>query len=211
MIEEVRRRGAESTTGLRRRITVLADRLGAAERRQPRYDGLLSTFCLLVVILGFAKSFFLRPLFPNFPVAPIVLVHGGVLSAWFVLFWVQTNLVRRGQAALHRRLGLASLPLALAAIATIVPTTYGFPARRWAADVPGYSFEADLEHITMVVHGNTAMLVLFALFYSGAIWKRHHWEWHSRWMALASMVIVTPAASRLLTVVGDAGVTSQPL
>lgn len=164
-----------------------------------------------IVALGFAKSLFLRPLFSNFPVAPVVIVHGVVMTAWFLVFLAQAILGSQRRLVAHRRLGWAGTALAVLVVASIIPTTYGFPARRFAADVPGYDVGADLLHITMVVHGNTAMLVLFIGFYVMGLMRRQRPEDHRRLMSFAAIVLVVPAASRLGTVFGEAGVTSQPL
>ncbi|MEM9840795.1 MAG: hypothetical protein AAF830_16805 [Pseudomonadota bacterium] len=193
------------------RLTPLAERLRETERRGPRFFRLLSGLLLLIVFLGFAKSFFFRPAFENFPVAPIVIIHGGVMSLWFVVYAAQTWLARAGRIALHRVLGFGSFALAAGIFATAIPTTYGFPARRLAAEVPGYDFAADLAHITMVVHGNTAMLIQFVLLYGAGIALRRVAGAHKRLMSLAAIALVTPAASRLLTVIGEAGVTSELL
>lgn len=189
----------------------LADRLAAMERQTPWFFRALSVLLLVIVVLGFGKSYFLRPAFANFPVSPLVLVHGGVMSAWFALFVLQTHLIAGRHVQLHKAAGWGSLALAVAIVATMIPTTYGFPARRFVADVPGYDFSADLAHITMVVHGNTAMLVQFVALYGAGVWLRRRRDDHRRLMALAAIAVVTPAASRLLTVVGPAGVTSEPL
>lgn len=41
----------------------------------------------VTVFVGFARSFFLRPLFPTWPSPPekIFYVHGAFFAAWFVL------------------------------------------------------------------------------------------------------------------------------
>lgn len=193
------------------RAEPLLDRLKVAERASPRFFRSLSALLLAIVILGFGKSFFARSVFINFPVAPLVLVHGGVMSLWFAVYFAQTRLIAAGQVQLHRGLGVASLAVAAAVFATAIPTTYGFPARRFAADVPGYDFAADLAHITMVVHGNTAMLIQFALLYGGGLAFRRASAVHVRLMSLAAIALITPAASRLGTVFGPAGVTSELL
>ncbi|MEM1380038.1 MAG: hypothetical protein AAGH41_05360 [Pseudomonadota bacterium] len=196
---------------LRDRALALADRLAAAERGNPRFFRGVSVLLLLIVVLGFGKSFFARPAFANFPVAPIVLVHGGVMTLWFVVYLAQTFLVSGGFVRLHRWLGASSIALACAIVGTIIPTTYGFPMRRFNADVPGYDFMADLPHITMVVHGNTAMLIQFTLLFSLGVLFRRRIETHRRLMTLAAIAVVIPAASRLNTLFGPAGVTSELL
>ena len=53
---------------------------------------------LLVAYVGFARSFFLRPLFPEWPSPsePIFYVHGVFFSAWSVLLVIQAMLVGVG-------------------------------------------------------------------------------------------------------------------
>lgn len=194
-----------------RPLLPIADALRMRELQSPFFFRGLAAVLLVIVGLGFAKSFYFRAGFQNFPVEPLVLVHGGVMTIWFLVFLMQTNFVPARHIKIHRRLGLGSSALALAIIATLVPTTYGFPARRFLADVPGYSFEADLQHITMVVHGNTAMLLQFTLLYGAGLVLRGNLAAHRRLMSLAAIAVVTPAASRLGTIVGPAGQTSQVL
>lgn len=69
---------------------------------------------LAAVVLGFARSFFLRPLFPDHPSPPetVFYWHGAVFTAWFVLFSVQPYLIASGRVAAHRALGRGGAVLA---------------------------------------------------------------------------------------------------
>src|SRR3989442_13598714 len=62
---------------------------------------------LATVIVGFSRSFFLRPLFPERPSPSemIFYVHGVVFTAWIVLLVVQASLVAGGRTELHRKIG----------------------------------------------------------------------------------------------------------
>ena len=46
----------------------------------------------LSVYVGFARSFFLRPLFPTWPspAEPVIYLHGALFSSWCVLLVVQS-------------------------------------------------------------------------------------------------------------------------
>jgi hypothetical protein len=62
------------------------------------------------VLLGFARTFYLRPWFREWamlhaPSEPIFYVHGGLFTAWLLVLLVQTWLVGAGRVDLHRRLG----------------------------------------------------------------------------------------------------------
>ena len=76
----------------------------SAERR---FYSAITVAMLVTVFVGFARSFFLRPLFPAWPspAEPIFYVHGVVFAAWFVLLVAQAQLVKAGRTDLHRALG----------------------------------------------------------------------------------------------------------
>src|SRR5689334_25389644 len=73
---------------------------------------------LVTVLVGFSRSFFLRPLFPDWP-APsetIFYVHGAVFTAWILLLVAQTSMVAGGRTDVHRRIGPFGVALALAMV-----------------------------------------------------------------------------------------------
>ena len=67
----------------------------------------MSIALLATVFVGFARSFFLRPLFPSWPAPaePVFYLHGVAFTAWFVLLAVQSWLIGARQLQVHRRLG----------------------------------------------------------------------------------------------------------
>src|SRR3989475_13136382 len=86
---------------------------------------------LATVIVGFSRSFFLRPLFPGLPSPSemIFYVHGAVFAAWIVLLVVEASLVAGGRTALHRMIGALRAALAVA-IAAVVALRAPIAARR---------------------------------------------------------------------------------
>ncbi|MFI5184792.1 MAG: hypothetical protein ACHQNV_10350 [Vicinamibacteria bacterium] len=143
------------------------------------------------VFVGFARSFFLRPLFPTWP-SPhetIFYVHGALFTAWFVLLIVQASLVAAGRTDTHRKLGRWGVALAAsmvvlgilgALIAARRPTGFvGIP-------VPGLRFLA-IPFFDML---------LFSSFVATAIVKRGDPQAHKRWMLLASIELLTAAIAR---------------
>ena len=70
---------------------------------------------LIVAYVGFARSFFLRPLFPEWPSPsePIFYVHGAFFSAWCVLLVIQAMLVGVGRTDVHRKVGVLGVVIAL--------------------------------------------------------------------------------------------------
>src|SRR5215468_2527458 len=65
------------------------------------------------VLLGFSRTYFLRPYFQTTPLDAEFHVHGLVFSAWIALFVVQTSLVAANRTSVHRKLGWAGACLAV--------------------------------------------------------------------------------------------------
>jgi len=142
---------------------------------------------LLIVLTGFAPSFYLRATFPHVHQLPALLhVHGAVLTGWFVLTVVQGWLIGSQRWDLHRRLGYfaavyAALVIVLGVLANLMLISQ--------LDSP-----ADGENV--VVWANFFTLVMFAVFVSLAIVFRTRPDAHKRLILLASMSIIGPALAR---------------
>ena len=98
--------------------------VGRASRERLFYTG-IAIAMFAAVFLGFARSFFLRPWFPDVP-APtetIFYVHGAVFTAWLVLLVVQPALVAVRRTDLHRKLGWLGAGLAVAMVALVAQAT----------------------------------------------------------------------------------------
>lgn len=145
----------------------------------------------LAAYIGFARSFFLRPFFPEWPAPaePIFLVHGVFFSAWCVLLVVQTALIGVRRADLHRRLGLLGGVLALgmlvlglwgALVAANRPTGFnGVP-------VP------PLQFLVIPIFD----LVFFGSFVALALKWRADAQAHKRLMVLATVALLGAAFAR---------------
>src|SRR5687767_12156757 len=88
-----------------------------AYRRAQRvfYVGISGTL-LLVVLVGFAPTLYLRSLFDGPENPPYLSAHGVVLTAWYVGLFFQTVLVAAHRTDIHRRLGWALAALAVAVL-----------------------------------------------------------------------------------------------
>jgi hypothetical protein len=91
---------------------------GPAARVQTRFFSYMSAVILVSVLVGFAPTLYLRGWFVEVPaIGPRVWLHGVVLTAWFVAFWLQATLIARPRVAWHRRTGWLVAVIALAAVA----------------------------------------------------------------------------------------------
>ena len=146
---------------------------------------------LATVIVGFSRSFFLRPLFPDWPSPSetIFYVHGAVFTAWIVLLVAQASLVAGGRTELHRKIGPVG---AVLAVAMVVLGTLGalIAARRATGfvQVP----VPPLQFLAIPIFD----MILFATFVWLAIAQRRNPQTHKRWMLLATLNLVTAALAR---------------
>jgi hypothetical protein len=145
----------------------------------------------LLVIAGFARTYYLKGLFGTPPLpSSIVHLHGLVMSAWVVLFVVQVRFISLKQIRLHQRLGYAGIALGALIIATGLPTAlraakYGSTST--PPDVPPLSF------LLIPVFD----LVMFVLLFGAAVFYRRRSAEHKRLMLLTAINFIPPAIARI--------------
>ncbi|MFI5169062.1 MAG: hypothetical protein ACHQM7_01765 [Vicinamibacterales bacterium] len=143
------------------------------------------------VFLGFSRSFFLRPWFPDHP-APaerLFYVHGAAFTAWVVLLVVQPLLVAAGRTDVHRKLGVAGGVLA-AAMVTLGVVGSLVAARR-ATGFVGVPVPA-LQFLAVPLFD----MALFAAFVGLAIAWRRDAQSHKRLMLLATVNLLAAGIAR---------------
>ena len=59
-----------------------------------------------LILIGFARTYYLKGLYDAPSLTPLVHLHGFVMSVWFGLFLVQVFLASKRRVDLHRRLGM---------------------------------------------------------------------------------------------------------
>ena len=169
-------------------VTVGSPNRASSERRF--FTG-MAIALMATVILGFARSFFLRPLFPDWPSPPetIFYLHGALFAAWIALFAAQASLIAGGQTDLHRRIGPYGAVLAMA---MLVLGTLGALV---AARRPTGFFGVPIPPLQFLAIPLFDMLV-FAPFVCLGIARRRDPQAHKRWMLLATISVVTAAIAR---------------
>jgi len=145
---------------------------------------------LALNLVGFAPSYFLRGYFgaPELPLRTHI--HGAIFTSWFVLFVVQTSLVSRRRAALHRRLGAIGVVLMLAMVTSGLVILY-FRAQEYSESAES------LISTTRVVWGNLVLLSLFTTFSALGFAQRRHPPTHRRLMLLACLSMMGQSLGRL--------------
>jgi hypothetical protein len=184
------------------RRTGASDAAHASTRPRGKFYVGSAAVLLLVVIVGFAPTFYLRAAFgaPEFSwrggapaLSWLVVVHGLILTSWFLAFALQAALVAGRRTALHRALGWAGAAIGLAVIISGgMATPY-----RMAELAAQRRLEALMPTAAILVWSNTTSIVAFAILLVAAIILRRRPETHKRLMLLASISISQPAFARI--------------
>jgi hypothetical protein len=148
----------------------------------------------LFVIIGFSRTYYLRFLTDLPPLETLVHWHSLVFSAWLLVFVAQTRLVAARRVDLHMKMGIAALALA----AVIVVTSFATTAVK--ATIPRIH-PSGLTPPQFTIVGIMS-LVLFAGFLVLGIAFRRRAAYHKRFMVLAMIGVLSPAASRIVTQLG---------
>jgi hypothetical protein len=154
--------------------------LPRVRRRSLFYSGMSVAF-LVIVFAGFARTYYLRPLFHPQPLIPLLHLHGILFSSWIVMLFAQTTLVAAGRTDIHRRLGVAGG--VLAALMVVVGTATGIIRGR----------NEPLDTLTIPLGD----MLVFAILVAAALLLRRRIEWHKRLMMLATITVLPAAVARL--------------
>jgi hypothetical protein len=159
------------------------------KRRGSRFYAWVAIAAALIIFAGFARTFYLRSMSGAPPLSALLIVHGVVMTTWFVVFGAQVWLVTAGRTGLHRRLGLAGLIVAILVVCVGVAAAID-AGRRGASPAPGVP---PLMFMAIPLFD----MPVFALLVGVAIWHRRRPDMHKRLMLLATVGMLTPAVGRI--------------
>lgn len=151
-----------------------------------RFFLVMSLVVALVILSGFGPSYASSLPPPGLPIW--VHLHGAVMTAWILIFALQSWLIGHRALALHRRLGGLSVGL----VAVMVPL--GFVTNAMAIHrgaTPPFFTPA------MMMAADGIDLCLFTGLFTAAILLRHHGAWHKRLMLCVTILLTWPAIARL--------------
>lgn len=151
----------------------------------------MALLILGIVIVGFAPTFYLAPLFPGRP-APterFFYLKGIIFSAWFLLLPVQCGLIASQRVVLHRRLGIAGASIAVLMVIS------GIWGALIAAGRPGGFIAVSAPPLMFLVEPFFDIVTFASLVSLALIWRRDAAS-HKRLMLLGSLAMVDAAAAR---------------
>jgi hypothetical protein len=163
-----------------------------SQQSERAFFSAMAAAILFAVVVGFARTYFLRAVLPvptpaPLGLTPLVHLHGLLFTGWAVLLVVQARLVAAKRVDLHRRLGMAAVVMAalMVGIGTLVAiqavlrgvAPFGMDPRRFLI-VPLFA------------------VGLFAVFVVAGVRARRDPQSHKRLMLLATIALLPPAIAR---------------
>jgi len=158
-------------------------------RRHPAFFPALSSVLIVLVFLGFAPTYYLRPVSAG-PIPAYLHVHGAAMTAWFLLLLVQTALIAAHRRGAHRRLGIAGACVAVV-IVVLNPLVVVWSVPHLMAG------NGSTQLTALIVVADLILVGIFAALVGLAIRWRRYPEIHSRMLVLASLAVSGPALGRL--------------
>lgn len=153
------------------------------------FQGMAILFVVLTFV-GFAPTYFLRPLFESRTLPLTFAIHGLFSTSWVLFFLIQSFLISSDNISLHRRIGIYGTLIAcgflLSGIAILHYLAEGYPANGW-----------DLEFLSSLVWGNIAILTCFSIFLGGGLAYRSRPDVHKRLMLFATLSMMGQPLTRV--------------
>jgi len=160
-----------------------------ARLRERVFYTTMSGIFLILVLVGFSRTFFLRPYFQTEPLMPLLILHGTLFSSWIALFLIQTTLVASKRTRVNRKLGVAGG--VLATLMVIVGTVTGIVRAKTVAPPPGFS--SGLTFLTIPLGD----MLVFAVLIGAAVYYRNRVDIHKRLMIIGTIALMPAAVARL--------------
>jgi hypothetical protein len=155
-----------------------------------------------VVLLGFARTFYLHGLFFSKPLPWRLIVHGMVLTLWVVVVVLQGLLALAGQRAWHARLAWLAGALVVGVVAT----------GAWVTVVLDLGLVSAAEPENIFVWIDYFTLLSFPALVAMAVKQRRNRAVHLRLILFASILLSVPALGRLaLWPIFHAGLAGAPV
>lgn len=170
--------------------------MSGADRKasERKFYSRMALFLVLLVLLGFGPSFYLRGIVPPYPrpnptLPAAVVLHGAVFTIWMALIVAQTQLIAARRHAIHMTLGKLGMLFAI----LMIPVMYITAVRQVArANQPPFT-----DPLTWTIVPLSVIIPFSILVRKG--WQhRRDVQFHKRTMISAAILVVMgPAIGRL--------------
>jgi len=165
----------------------------ARQRLETFFFPFMAVLILASVFLGFARTFFLAPIYHYHLPNVLVAIHGVVFASWIALFAIQTSLVAVGRTDLHRKLGvfgavLVGLVFTMAYAVMLEGVHRGFT-------IPGQESISEHDRAQILALDVVGINFSFAMFVAGLLLRRNP-DSHKRLMLFGTISMIGPAIAR---------------
>jgi hypothetical protein len=144
----------------------------------------------LTVLLGFARTYYLKVAFGTAPLpSMLVHTHGALMTTWVAFFIAQVWLIRSKNHRTHMKFGMLGIALA------VVMIFVGFFTAVAAAKYGSASAPQDIPILAFLVVP-LFDIVIFAGLFGAAIYYRRRPNEHKRLMLLTAINFLPPAVAR---------------
>jgi hypothetical protein len=173
-------------------MTVAAVQEGARPNLERRFYMAMVLAVLASIVLGFSRSFFLRPLLlgVHAPHETWFYIHGAIFTCWLLLLLTQASLVTANNVALHQRLGLVGfglLPLMV---------FFGVVGSLIAARRPGGFIDIPVPPLQFLVVPLYDLLLFAGMVSAALLLRRRDTQAHKRLMLLATIAMAEAGVAR---------------
>jgi len=166
--------------------------------KKDRYFFILNSLLLLVVLVGFAPSFYLRPLSDQAALPIHLILHGLACTAWFLAIFFQALLVQKQNIKAHRNFGKYASLIAPAVFINGLWVMHGRVQNFYTRNGSDLAGRPDFrEFESMLIAGDTIALISFLILVYLGYRFRHKIQHHKRYMLFASIMIVPQAFVRI--------------
>ena len=145
----------------------------------------MALLILVIVVTGFAQSYFLAGMIRAKLPSPIVHVHGALFVSWIFLLVLQASLVTLRNIKLHMTLGILGFILPSLMVIAGILTLFG-SVHRGLLDIPP----------ELLLVGDLENLLIFIVLVSWGLLARRQSAFHKRLMILGTMALMGPAIDR---------------
>jgi hypothetical protein len=155
------------------------------QRQKPSFFFCIAIMGLLVVLIGFAKTFIIPMVHKEFEAPLSIHIHGVFAFAWIILFLIQTSLIHYHKYSIHQYLGFLGIFISAGVMVTMIPAGLYVVNRDLSHGVGETSYSS-------LVGVLTSGILFFSLVISGILNRRSP-ETHKRLMVLSIIVVLWPA------------------
>jgi hypothetical protein len=154
----------------------------------------LAAALALFVFIGFARTYYLRPLFQVPAITLLSHVHAILFTAWVALFVIQVRLISKQNYQTHMRLGIAGMVVAALVFAVGLASTIASASVQGPRPMGMNPAQFTILPASSILFFGGLVLAAFLL--------RRRAQLHKRLMVLAMIAVLGPPGARLIRALG---------